>query len=819
MKIGILIPSTSRGRDWSTYKETYLYQYTLKTFLLHYDKEHQHTFYIGIDKNDPIYDHDDVKMKMKRFISIMKNVDIEFIYMDGITKGHLTVMWNRLFDKAFDDGCDYFFQCGDDIEFKTSGWINECIQTLAKTNDYGLVGPINNNNRILTQSFVSRKHMELFGFYFPPEIINWCCDDWINDIYKRLHRFFPLQQHLCINIGGDPRYIINNDNSINETNLTEHTKLLRDHCRDVVDRCFDKIKADEKYVQLFQLDTKEKRLHLDATNMITEDAFIDWVQSQHGLLITRRTMNIQEFSFHDCKETTLVCITGYPHLLSEFFTKIIHCFSVPIILLIVESDVIVLKEEWLCMFQLKHCFTWNKPFHHPKLSALPIGLNYCRQYHSLHEWLTANPVTNLFQEKDKDKEKEKLLCMNYSPQTNVDRVHLLKKAEKDWTSFCDILPCIPSANSYFMPSHIESQLCIHVTDKRCYDQWKQYKFVISPPGAGFDCHRTWEALYVGCIPIVLSSTLNELYAGLPILIVDSWDQINETFLLQQYDIIRCRHSSQNFMEQLRLGYWTRKISDYSNYQQKIHFITYGDKKFEQSKQRLLREADVFQEFSSIRGYGPEDLPPAFQETYKEILSQSRGGGYWIWRPIILHHALSFLNENDILIYLDAGCTINSAGKSRFYQYIDALNTNKEQYGVLSFQMTGKMGPGNLEIEKKWTTKQIFDHFQVDMETKNEIANTGQYLGGILMMKKNTHLKQYMERYLSCVLQNPLLCTDHYNVMNQVEEFRENRHEQSITSVLRKLMGSVVIDSDESWMPPFGEGESLAYPFWATRIRK
>ena len=32
-------------------------------------------------------------------------------------------------------------------------------------NDLGLAGPINNNNRILTQAFVSRKHMEIFGWF------------------------------------------------------------------------------------------------------------------------------------------------------------------------------------------------------------------------------------------------------------------------------------------------------------------------------------------------------------------------------------------------------------------------------------------------------------------------------------------------------------------------------------------------------------------------------------------------------------------------------------------------------------------------------
>ena len=60
-------------------------------------------------------------------------------------------------------------------------------------------------------------------------------------------------------------------------------------------------------------------------------------------------------------------------------------------------------------------------------------------------------------------------------------------------------------------------------------------------------------------------------------------------------------------------------------------------------------------------------------------------------------------------------------------------------------------------------------------------------------------------------------TDHYN-MAQYPYFRENRHDQSIFSLIRKLYGSVVIDGDESWMLPFGEGESLNYPFWATRTR-
>ena len=37
-------------------------------------------------------------------------------------------------------------------------------------NNTKLTGPISENPTILTQTFVSRKHMEIFNLYFPPQI-------------------------------------------------------------------------------------------------------------------------------------------------------------------------------------------------------------------------------------------------------------------------------------------------------------------------------------------------------------------------------------------------------------------------------------------------------------------------------------------------------------------------------------------------------------------------------------------------------------------------------------------------------------------------
>ena len=230
-KISFLIITTSNKRDeWKNIKDSYLYNMTLKTLLLTCNKEYNYKFYIGIDKNDRIFDKKEEQDEIFRFNKVFPNLDFEFIVYDNseIPKGHHTIMWNVLFKKAYEDGYDYFYQCGDDIVFKTKGWIEDSIEMLKSKNNIGLTGPINNNNRILTQSFVSRKHMEIFGWYFPEEIKNWCCDDWYNMVYYPNY-LYPLHNHFAENMGGQPRYDINNDPNFTGNNMPMGQQKIFSH--------------------------------------------------------------------------------------------------------------------------------------------------------------------------------------------------------------------------------------------------------------------------------------------------------------------------------------------------------------------------------------------------------------------------------------------------------------------------------------------------------------------------------------------------------------------------------------------------------------
>lgn len=62
-----------------------------------------------------------------------------------------------------------------------------------------------------------------------------------------------------------------------------------------------------------------------------------------------------------------------------------------------------------------------------------------------------------------------------------------------------------------------------------------HKFIISPEGNGIDCHRHYEALLAGCIPIVEDNPLiREKYASCPMLYTKTYKEITEPYLQKLY---------------------------------------------------------------------------------------------------------------------------------------------------------------------------------------------------------------------------------------------------------------------------------------------
>lgn len=222
-KIGLLIPTTSVKRNWKGLSETTLYSIFLRSFTETYCSQYKYIIYLIIDDDDAIFGRTKTQDEITKIVSKFKNISVQFVSSKNIAKGWVTKMWNKAFKIAYDDKCDYFYQCGDDILLQSKKWVTNSINKLKKHNDIGLSGPLDigriqvggqdsapgGNRFIQTQSFVSRKHMELFGYFFPEEIKNWYCDDWITNLYYP--KYYYQIENTVLNIGGPPRYEVVNE--------------------------------------------------------------------------------------------------------------------------------------------------------------------------------------------------------------------------------------------------------------------------------------------------------------------------------------------------------------------------------------------------------------------------------------------------------------------------------------------------------------------------------------------------------------------------------------------------------------------------------
>ena len=144
---------------------------------------------------------------------------------------------------------------------------------------------------------------------------------------------------------------------------------------------------------------------------------------------------------------------------------------------------------------------------HPKLFNIPIGIaNRYRRHGNIK-------IFHQFSSKRENEDRPHLCYMNITVSNYPE------EREKLWSYLSRFSWCKKSPFKRLKP-YLNDML--------------HSKFVISPRGNGIDCHRTWEALLVGAIPIVKSSALDPLYENLPVLIINDWECITKEFLESKY---------------------------------------------------------------------------------------------------------------------------------------------------------------------------------------------------------------------------------------------------------------------------------------------
>ncbi len=93
-----------------------------------------------------------------------------------------------------------------------------------------------------------------------------------------------------------------------------------------------------------------------------------------------------------------------------------------------------------------------------------------------------------------------------------------------------------------------------------YQDIMRHCMVLSPRGNGLDTHRTWEALYLGRVAVVKASAMDAVFEGLPVIVVDSWDELSKERLNKEYRNVVNRMASNKYdHRRLWLSYYAHRI--------------------------------------------------------------------------------------------------------------------------------------------------------------------------------------------------------------------------------------------------------------------
>ena len=350
------------------------------------------------------------------------------------------------------------------------------------------------------------------------------------------------------------------------------------------------------------------------------------------------------------------------------------------------------------------------------------------------------------------------------------------------------------------------------------------KFTICPENSiaeGYCTEKIMHGLEGGCIP---------LYWGVDLPEKDILHEDSYCFINIENDEIMKNQVKKALSKQIKLNVFkkqskyvldnyyktlTWQIKDKLNMveKQKIYGISYASRDFIHCKQKgnIFKNSGYFDFFDM---YGEDDVGENFKQENKEIWNDSKGGGWWIWKPYLIYKKLKLINENDILVYLDGGCSLCNTvqAKKRFNEYIEMVNNHWT--GHLRFIL------GSNCQEKKYTNQYTVKYFEKRYNTKmDKQLLSSQLVGGIQIIRKTKFIMDFFGEVMNILKDDKYLFCEKYTKNNEF-----HRHDQSIMSLLYKLMNGNLILEDETWFSgvggngDFGKSKSLNYPIWATRYK-
>jgi hypothetical protein len=223
---------------------------------------------------------------------------------------------------------------------------------------------------------------------------------------------------------------------------------------------------------------------------------------------------------------------------------------------------------------------------------------------------------------------------------------------------------------------------------------------------------------------------------------------------------------------------------------KYHFITFATPDYISFAENNVKSALEVGKFDTVKIYTMDDIDDYFKIQNKFLFKYKRLGGYSVWKPYIILKRLLEIDEGDILCYNDS-------------KYIWLKNIKEFEKDILSNKNIGvylNRPNGSTHIEKQWTKNDAYVLMNISNgEYRDKFKNTNQAWGGFILLRKSFNPIRFISEWLT-YNQDPRISSDLPNIFGKNDIiFKENRHDQTILSLLCKKWGIPMHIIDKNYM--------------------